>query len=92
MFGLNTRRELHVCVHFNWSLSVGHDKFFLLQCPFEENSKDDEESYGKPSYYWCKGFKVVNAICLLATLDVKSGLLLFDFIGDQVAFAMHCPH
>ena len=52
MFGLNTSRKLHVYIHFNWSLGVGYDKVYLLQCPFEEDCKNDEQSYCKPSYYW----------------------------------------
>ena len=73
MFGLNTSRKFYAHIHFNGSMGV------MLQCPFEENCKDDN---CKPCYCWSIGFKAVDAMCLLASWMFN---LAFYFVISLVA-------
>ncbi len=79
MLGVNPSWKLHVHIHLNRGLWIGHNKVNLAKGPIKKYLKDNKKSNCKPSDNRRVGFVVVCAKFLLPTVKVEPCLVFCDF-------------
>ena len=68
---LDISRELNVSIHLDLALPVGYNEVYLLESLFEEDEKHNGQMNHAPNQNEGINFIVVDAISLLAAMQVE---------------------